>query len=104
MAFQNILLELPEPGIHFLTVNRPKALNALNAATLAEIARAIAEVGADSGARVLLVTGAGERAFVAGADIAEMEGKSVEEARSFSDQGMRSCTPSKRCRCRRSRS
>ena len=89
MDFQNILLEQPEPGIWLLTVNRPKALNALNAATLAELARAIAQVAADDAARVLLVTGAGERAFVAGADISEMVDRSADEARTFSGRGMR---------------
>lgn len=87
MKFQNILLDQPEPGVYLLTVNRPKALNALNGATLAELSQAIALVAADGSARVLLVTGAGERAFVAGADIAEMQGCSVEEARAFSEQG-----------------
>lgn len=89
MPFQHILLEQPEPGIYRLTVNRPGALNALNAATLDEIASAIANVAADDGARVMLVTGAGEKAFVAGADIAEMRDATVEQAREFSEQGMR---------------
>src|SRR5215471_20591429 len=89
MTYHNILLDQPEPGIWLLTVNRPKALNALNAATVAELALAVAQVAADDGARVLLVTGAGDRAFVAGADIAEMVDKSADEARAFSEQGMR---------------
>lgn len=89
MIYQNILLDQPEPGIYLLTVNRPKALNALNAATIVELARAIAEVAADESARVLLVTGGGEKAFVAGADISEMVDKSVDEARVYSEQGMR---------------
>ena len=69
MSFENIVLEIPEPGIYLLTVNRPKALNALNPVTLDEIGRAVAQVAADGAARVLLVTGAGDKAFVAGADI-----------------------------------
>ena len=89
MAFKNILLEQPEAGIHLLTVNRPKALNALNAATLDEIAAALARVAADDAARVLLVTGAGEKAFVAGADIAEMQDATIEQAREFSEKGSR---------------
>jgi enoyl-CoA hydratase len=88
MTFRNILLEQPEPGIYLLTVNRPKALNALNAATLDDIAAAIKKVAADDKARVLLVTGAGEKAFVAGADIAEMKDATIEEGRAFSEQGM----------------
>lgn len=89
MRFQNILLEQPEAGIYLLTVNRPKVLNALNAATLDEIAGALAQVAADDAARVLLVTGGGEKAFVAGADIAEMRDATIEQARDFSEKGMR---------------
>jgi len=89
MRFHHILLEQPEAGIYLLTVNRPKALNALNAATLEEIAAALSMVAADDAARVLLVTGAGEKAFVAGADIAEMRNATIEEARDFSEKGMR---------------
>jgi enoyl-CoA hydratase len=88
-SFGNILLEQPEAGIHLLTVNRPKALNALNSATLDEIAAAIKQVALDDAARVLLVTGAGEKAFVAGADIAAMKDMTVEQAREFSEKGMR---------------
>ncbi|MGH8648541.1 MAG: enoyl-CoA hydratase-related protein, partial [Burkholderiales bacterium] len=88
-GFRNILLEQPEAGIYLLTVNRPKALNALNAATLDEIAAALARVAADEAARVLLVTGAGDKAFVAGADIAEMRDATIEQAREFSEKGMR---------------
>jgi enoyl-CoA hydratase len=88
-GFRNILLEQPEAGIYLLTVNRPKALNALNAATLDEIAAALTRVATDDTARVLLVTGAGEKAFVAGADIAEMRDATIEQAREFSEKGMR---------------
>jgi enoyl-CoA hydratase len=89
MTFTNILLEQAEPGIWLLTVNRPKALNALNAATLEDIGAAVAKVAADDKTRVLLLTGAGEKAFVAGADIAEMKNATVEQSRDFSEQGMR---------------
>src|SRR3970282_2230434 len=89
MRFHQILLEQPEAGIYLLTVNRPKALNALNAATLDESSAALSMVAADDAARVLLVTGAGEKAFVAGADIAEMRNATIEEARDFSEEGMR---------------
>ena len=89
MNFQNILLEQPETGIYLLTVNRPKALNALNAATLDEIATAVMTVAGDAAARVLLVTGAGDKAFVAGADIAGMQNMSLERAREFSENGTR---------------
>jgi enoyl-CoA hydratase len=87
MSYANVTLDQPEAWIYLLTINRPKALNALNRATLADIAAAVEAVRADVAARVLLVTGAGDRAFVAGADIAEMQSYSVEQARAFSDQG-----------------
>jgi enoyl-CoA hydratase len=89
MSYQNLLLEQAEPGIYVLTVNRPQALNALNAATLLELAQAVAQVAADTAARVLLVTGAGDKAFVAGADISEMQQLTADQARVFSEQGMR---------------
>lgn len=89
MGYENILLEQSEPGIYLLTVNRPAALNALNARTLDEIAAAAAEVGADRGARVLLVTGAGDKSFVAGADIKEMQALTAMEAKEFSLKGLR---------------
>jgi len=87
MNFTNILLGQPEAGIYLLTVDRPKALNALNAATLDEIASALKQVAADDKARVLLVTGAGEKAFIAGADIAEMQNATIEQAREISERG-----------------
>jgi enoyl-CoA hydratase len=89
MAYHNLTLEQPEAGIFLLTVNRPRALNALDSATLDELGHAIALVAADEGARVLLVTGAGEKAFVAGADISEMQNFSPHEARAFSEKGTR---------------
>ena len=92
MAFQNILLEQPEAGIYLLTLNRPKALNALNSATLDEIGAAADAVAADEAARVLLVTGAGEKAFVAGADIAEMQDFTPQQGEAFSARGSRAFT------------
>lgn len=88
MSYQNLLLEQADPGLYLLTLNRPQALNALNAATLDELARALAQVGADAGARVLLVTGGGDKAFVAGADISEMQQLTADQARAFSAKGM----------------
>jgi enoyl-CoA hydratase len=89
MSYQNLTLEQPEAGIYLLTLDRPKALNALNSATLDELADAIARIAADHGARVLMVTGAGEKAFVAGADISEMRDFTPQQARAFSDRGTR---------------
>ncbi len=81
---QNLLHEIPEPGIHLITVSRPRALNALDTRTLEELAGAIAAVEQDGDARALLITGAGEKAFVAGADIAQMQALTPEAARAFS--------------------
>jgi enoyl-CoA hydratase len=89
MAYAHILLAQPEPGIRLLTVNRPKSLNALDAETLAQIGAAMEEVAADPAARVLLVTGAGDKAFVAGADIAQMQSFGAAEAQAFSERGNR---------------
>ncbi len=69
--FENILY-VKADGIAILTVNRPRSLNALSHATLAEIEAAIREAGTDDGVRGVIVTGAGEKAFVAGADISEL--------------------------------
>ncbi|MBI5017204.1 MAG: enoyl-CoA hydratase/isomerase family protein [Deltaproteobacteria bacterium] len=71
MGYENILLERDE-GIAILTFNRPKALNALNAVTIRELDAALDEVAADTSIRALVLTGAGEKAFVAGADITEI--------------------------------
>ncbi len=87
-SYENLLLESPDPGIHVLTLNRPRALNALNRATIAELHAAVQAIAADAEARVLLVTGAGGRAFVAGADIKEMQGYTAIEAQAFARRTM----------------
>ena len=71
MDFKNLLLE-SAGGIARLTVNRPDKLNALNHETLTELARAFDALEADSGVRCVVITGSGEKAFVAGADINEL--------------------------------
>ena len=71
MVYENILLE-KDGGVARVTINRPKVMNALNAATLKELAHAFDDVKADATVRALVVTGAGEKAFVAGADITEL--------------------------------
>jgi len=71
MAYENILYEARE-GIGWITFNRPKVLNALNHATLEELREALEAARHDNAVRVLIVTGAGEKAFVAGADIGEL--------------------------------
>src|SRR6266849_5148718 len=71
MAFENLLYEKRD-GIGFLTFNRPKVLNALNRKTMQELRDALVATRDDDEVRVLILTGAGEKAFVAGADIAEI--------------------------------
>lgn len=71
MTFENILFEIRD-GIAFLTLNRPKVLNALNADTLEELHSAIQTIRDDASIRAALLTGAGEKAFAAGADIQEL--------------------------------
>src|SRR5438309_10130573 len=69
------------------TLDRPKALNALDAATLRELARAIRELRRDGGVRALVVTGAGDKAFSAGADIAAMAAMSAADGHAYSRLG-----------------
>jgi enoyl-CoA hydratase len=71
MSYENILFER-DGAVATITVNREKVLNALNAATTAEIHRALREVEDDDGLRVAIITGKGEKAFIAGADINEL--------------------------------
>jgi enoyl-CoA hydratase len=70
-SFENLLVEC-DGGVAVLTVNRPKVLNALNAQTLDELRRAILDLKRDEAVRAVIVTGAGEKSFVAGADINEL--------------------------------
>jgi enoyl-CoA hydratase len=71
MAFENVLIERDE-ATAIVTINRPKVLNALNTPTLDELRRTFLELKQDGEVRVVIVTGAGEKAFVAGADINEL--------------------------------
>ncbi len=71
MSYENILLEVRD-GVATVTVNRPKVMNALNRQTLGELAHAFDAVRDDESVRALVVTGAGDKAFVAGADINEL--------------------------------
>ena len=70
-----------------ITINRPKALNALSTLVLTEMNEALNEVEANQDVYALVITGAGDKSFVAGADIAEMKDKSVEEAATYGEFG-----------------
>ena len=76
----NLLLEV-ENGIALLTINRPKALNALNSETLAELNTCLAELENNDDVKVVILTGSGEKSFVAGADISEMVNATPAEGR-----------------------
>ncbi|OOB75128.1 crotonase, partial [Clostridium haemolyticum] len=82
MEHKNVLLE-KENNIAIVTINRPEALNALNTNTLNELDLVVDEVAKDDNILVVILTGAGEKAFVAGADISEMKDKNVMEGRKF---------------------
>ena len=86
MAYENLLLE-KEGALAILYVNRPKALNALNKDTLLEMKDAITAIKDDPEIDVLIVTGAGDKSFVAGADIAFMKSLTAVEAREFGALG-----------------
>ncbi len=86
--FDNLQLEREGP-IALLTINRPQVLNALNRQTLVELERAAGELREDSAVRVVIVTGAGGKAFVAGADISELAALTPAQAQEHALLGQR---------------
>lgn len=86
MNFENLRLETDGP-LAVVTLDRPKVLNALNAATFAELDGIFDELAADEAIRVVLLTGAGERAFAAGADIRELAAVGAAQGKAFSLRG-----------------
>ncbi len=86
MSYENILTAT-ENGIQTITINRPDKLNALNKQTIGELNQAFAAAETDSQVRVIIVTGSGQKAFVAGADIAEFANFSVEQGTALSADG-----------------
>jgi enoyl-CoA hydratase len=84
MSFETIRVET-DGALTTLTIDRPKALNALSSQVIRELTEAVSAIPATT--RAVIFTGAGEKAFVAGADIAEMRGKSVADAQAFSELG-----------------
>ena len=86
MAYENIIYEVNE-GIATITFNRPTALNALNGALIGELSQALDEIAADEDIRVLVLTGAGEKSFVAGADITELATFNSLVAKNFAEIG-----------------
>lgn len=86
MKFENILIEKKD-SLAKITINRPKKLNALNKATIIELNEAFEELEDDANIRVIILTGSGEKAFVAGADISEFADFSVDEGTRLSKLG-----------------
>jgi enoyl-CoA hydratase len=86
MEYKNILFNV-EDGIAIITFNRPKALNAMNSDTMAELMDAATICKKDDNIKVLILTGSGDKAFVAGADISQMQNITVAEALKFMELG-----------------
>ena len=87
MTYQFLTLEVPIPGATLITINRPDALNALNLKLLQEIEACVSELEKDPQNRIIIFTGSGKKAFVAGADIAAMNDFGTKEAEEFSSIG-----------------
>ena len=81
MAFQHILFEVDHSGVALVTINRPEKRNALSNAVIAELSEAFERAAAEKDIRAVILTGAGDKAFVAGADISELVRLSPVEAR-----------------------
>lgn len=88
MAYQNLECRDAD-GVRRITINRPDKLNALNRATLTELQLVFNQAREDDAVRVVVLAGAGDKAFVAGADIAELEKLAPDKALAFSEAGQR---------------
>lgn len=84
--YNNLTFE-KDGGIGVITINRPSALNALNAATVEELDKLVTSIAGDDSVKVVLITGSGEKSFVAGADITEMRPLSAMEGRNWGMAG-----------------
>ena len=86
MTFENILVDKSN-GIATITIIRPSKLNALNRVTIQELHEALSTLRSDKNSKVIIITGSGEKAFVAGADISEFSDYSIEEGSNLAAQG-----------------
>ena len=86
MTFENLLVST-ENGLATITINRPKKLNALNKNTIEELHNAFKNLETDASVKAIIITGSGEKAFVAGADISEFAHFSVEEGGRLAAKG-----------------
>jgi enoyl-CoA hydratase len=87
MSYSHILFEADDRGIALVTINRPDKLNALSAGVIGELRQAFEQIARDAYIRGTILTGSGEKAFVAGADINELAKLSAVEAREFALRG-----------------
>src|SRR3954454_4697706 len=87
MPYSHILFDVSDAGIVLITINRPDKLNALSGALIDELEDAFAKVASQAEIRAVILTGAGEKAFVAGADIRELEALSAFEIRTLALRG-----------------
>ncbi|MGB9591700.1 MAG: enoyl-CoA hydratase-related protein, partial [Candidatus Kryptoniota bacterium] len=88
MAYETLKLAF-EDKVATITINRPEKLNALNAVVISELEDALKSVESSTNTRVLIITGAGEKAFAAGADISELNTLDVISGKEFADRGQR---------------
>lgn len=86
MTFSNILFE-KKNALVYVTINRPKVLNALNMETMEELRSAFHDIKNDDAVRVVILTGAGEKAFIAGADIGELSKHDAVSAKEYTHRG-----------------
>lgn len=86
MSYENVIINT-EDKIAIITINRPESLNALNAQTIKEISSALDDLASDREVRVIILTGSGEKSFVAGADIKEFSDFNQEKAEELARKG-----------------
>jgi len=87
MSYRHILFEVDQAGVALITVNRPEKLNALSGEVIVELRTAFEWSASEAAVRAMIVTGAGDKAFVAGADINELAALSAYEAREYALRG-----------------
>mgnify|MGYP006308090751 CR=1 FL=1 len=96
MEFENLKVDKKDK-ITEVKINRPKVLNALNSNVLNELAELFQILDNDDKTRVIILTGAGEKAFVAGADISEMKDKNSIQAKKFAESGHKAFNMIEKC-------
>ena len=90
MTYQNLLYE-KDSGIGIVTINRPQALNALNTESFGELYTLFQEIEKDPDIRAIIITGSGEKSFIAGTDVTSMANLNAAEARLFAGQAKKTC-------------